>query len=206
MSNGVSKPGIHNIPECSVLSYIARNIGVAHAVEGAWAHAGEAWKKAIEDLPTNATAHYLRGCFNLEQGSYKEGICDTLNCISLDPDFRLAYVGLSSLYLLDGSYELALEACQGCLRRFPDAGAQAQFNMGQAIYQMLRSGESALRTVGMKKFGVAVRALWAAKRRGSEHWVADDDCILHYFLVHANQRAKLPVQPVRIWKVYGWRP
>merc|ERR1711971_1318793 len=111
-------------------SYIERNYGVCCAMEGNWTKAAEYWKAAVALDPVNSTAHYLVGCSDQVSGNYESGILNIQNSIALDPDFRSSYVGLSNCYLLSKEYDLALEACQACLRRFPDA-VGAHFNMAQ---------------------------------------------------------------------------
>merc|ERR1719414_1758094 len=119
--------GPESLPEGSVLSYIERNLGVADAIESNWEDAITHWTRAIRICPTNATARYLQGSYYQNEKECEEGVESMRRSIALDPDFRSSYIGLANCYLISGEFELAMEACQCCLRRFPDTIA-AQFN------------------------------------------------------------------------------
>eukprot|EP00747_Dinoflagellata_sp_TGD_P209402 gnl/TRDRNA2_/TRDRNA2_82799_c1_seq1.p1 gnl/TRDRNA2_/TRDRNA2_82799_c1~~gnl/TRDRNA2_/TRDRNA2_82799_c1_seq1.p1 ORF type:complete len:257 (-),score=40.63 gnl/TRDRNA2_/TRDRNA2_82799_c1_seq1:51-770(-) len=201
-----------DLPERAVRSYVERNFGVCCAMESNWPRAEDHWRKAVDLLPTNASAHYLEGCYYQVTGSCGLGILSIQKAIALDPDFRIAYIGLSNCYLLKGEYELAISACNGCLRRFPDA-LQAQFNIGQAQYQLVRAavnGQSMSKEEVARRSEVALKAYEAVKKKSPENWSKDDARVLQWLkppgtLPESTHRS-MKLEAVHIWKVYGWRP
>jgi len=205
---GVAPPAkfsAEELPERSVLSYIERNLGVNCAVEGRWEEAGVHWRRAVRICAPNATAHYLEGCYHQVSRDYDQGAHCMKRSIALDPDFRSSYIGLSNCYLLHGAFELALEACDSCLHRFPEA-LGAQFNLGQAVYQILRQRPGSAGDVVDRK-ATAASYLELAQKGAPEYWRPDDDKVLQWFRATDEvARARMPLQPVHIWRVFGWRP
>ena len=63
-----------NVPERAVLSYVSRSSAVSCAMRKAWAGAQKAAEVALRYLPTNATAHYMRGLVHEEHGELGEAI------------------------------------------------------------------------------------------------------------------------------------
>lgn len=205
LSGGSANTLVTELAERSALSYIERNVGVGFAIEGKWEEAGVHWRRAIRVCSTNATAHYLEGCYHQVNGDYSFGIICMQRSIVLDPDFRSAYIGLSNCYLLSADFAPAIEACEGCLCRFPDALA-AQFNIGQAVYQLLWRNSSALVDV-VERTQAAIQALETARIQAPDLWTRQDDGMLRWFQLEDDVlRTKLPREAVHIWRVFGWRP
>jgi len=201
-----AKDDLHNQ---SVLSYVERNLGVCSAMEGNWTEAHQYWEQAIHLCPTNATAIYLDGCYWQVTRNYQRGIECILESIALDPDFRLAYLGLSECHLLNGDFQSAVEACEACLRRFPEA-AGAQLNIGQALYKMLQTGHVNL---GQELDGGAAQlaaraatALELAKSKAPDQWTQAAEGMLEFCRADEASRKAIPPHEVFVSKVYGWRP
>lgn len=199
-------PSAHDltdIPERSVLSYAARTLGVNHALRGDWLKAGQSFLESQAWLPTNSSAYYLWGLSLQEEGRYQEAVDSHLRSVALDPDFRSPMISLGECWARLGDYAQAVEACEVCLHRQPDAPV-AQFNMGQAIYQQLRRGVA----LGPPEEVAALRAkgkqaLEVARAGRPDLWTPAEEDMLKYFDEPPSEQ--LPLQPLRSWKHYGWR-
>jgi len=192
-----------DLPQRSVLSYMDRNAGVCLAMQGDWASASLEFKAALRALPTNATAHYQLGCYYQEQGLLKEAATSLLRSIALDPDFKLSYIVLGTVHLLQEKFEEAVGASRACLRRHPDAPV-AQFNLGQAGFQLLRLGR--VPTGELQELRrEAAGALAVAKQRESRQWAEADEEMLQH-LTSPSMPPGLQGPAPHAWKCYGWRP
>lgn len=205
----VKAPG-HNderdLPERSVLSYVARGMGSSAALQGDWAKASKFFKEAVTLLPTNSSAHYLLGISFQEGGKYNEAAKCHLRSIALDPDFRSPCISLGACQSALGRHEDAIDAAEVCLRRQPDAPV-AQHVIGQAIYQMLRSGWRGLETQAEELRRSGAKALEIAKQGMPQLWTESDEAVLQYFYTRgAGARERLPKQALKSWKNYAWRP
>lgn len=195
--------GLH---ERSVLSYVERNLGVCSAMEGDWAEAHEYWERAIQLFPTNSTAIYLDGCYWQVTGNYQRGADSIRESIALDPDFRLAYIGLSECHLLNGEFQLAIEACEACLRRFPEASG-AQLNIGQALYKMLLDAQEEEGTEDASRLAArAVKAFELARSKSPDQWSDAAEDMLKFCKADEAHRRKMIPRDAFVSKVYGWRP
>ncbi|CAE7417434.1 dnc [Symbiodinium sp. KB8] len=195
------------LPEMSVLSYIDRNVGVCSALLQKWEDANRSWRASLKTFPANATSHYLQGRYYQEVGQYDDAVDCLMKAILLDPDFKLPYQGLGNCHLLRRDYEEAMRACLACFKRHPDAPF-AQYIAGQCIYHVLLEhyrygvGDADAKILAEK----ASKALAQARRRMPEHWTNEDQVMLDYVQAEPSQRAKLPIQDVRVWKLHGFRP
>mmetsp|Transcript_1966 Transcript_1966/g.5726 ORF Transcript_1966/g.5726 Transcript_1966/m.5726 type:complete len:669 (+) Transcript_1966:144-2150(+) len=192
------------LPECSVLSYIERTLGVNCALHDNWAKASTHFNEALRKCPTNASAHYLRGVCLQDQDKFGEAATCCLKAIALDPDFRSPCMALGECWSRMGKYQGAVDACTICLHRQPDAPI-AQHIMGQAIYHMLRNGwqgpdmnEADLREKALKCMEIAKSGL-------SSHWSNSEEEVMKY-LRAGKEREQMEVQPLRHAKSVGWRP
>jgi len=193
-----------DLPLRAVLSYIDRNMAVCAAMRMVWDKAIAGFQRSLFNLPTNSTSFYLEGVMFQEQKKYKESVESMLKSISLDPDFKSPYIALGGCYLLMECFHEAIDVCNSCFRRHPDA-AGAQFNNGQAIYHLVSRG----RVHKENAEALCVKArnfLDLAKKRTPEQWAEDDETMLQYCTEAFETRSKLPRVPVHVWKVYGWRP
>jgi len=194
-----------SLAERSVLSYIVRNVGVSAAMEKKWEKAAVQFEKAIELLPTNATAIYLSGMAFQEQEDFKKAAECHIRSIALDPDFRSPFMAFGTCSCHLGNYQDAIDASLGCLARQPDAPV-AQYTMGQAIYQWLHEWK------GREQEAIQLRAkgnvaLKVAKEGMPGMWTQADEQMWRYFTVSPAQRAHMKRQEMsRAWKQYGWRP
>jgi len=206
-AGGEAEGAERDLHERSVLSYVERNLGVCSAMAGHWAEAHEYWERAIRLFPTNSTSIYLDGCYWQVTGNYQRGVECIRESIALDPDFRLAYIGLSECYLLSGEFQLAVQACEACLRRFPEA-AGAQLNIGQALYKVLQAGEELQQ--GTDEFrrtaARAVSAFELARSKTPDQWSSAAEDMLKFCQADEASRRKLTPQEVFVSRVYGWRP
>lgn len=195
---------VATVPVRAVLSYIERNKGVGYIMQQQWKEAAAALTVSLRQLPTNATAYYIQGCIHQEKRCNAEASDSMLLAIALDPDFKLPYVSLGNCWLHLGEHAEVVEVSRACLRRHPDSPA-AQYNIGQALYQMVRARkapEEELAEVLLQ----AKESLELAKRRLPDLWHASDEAMLTYLAADADRREDLAVQPVRTRQVFGWRP
>jgi len=193
-----------DIPERSVLSYIHRSMGVNWAIRGDWVKASEFFREALAAMPTNATAMHLHGVALQEMGKHQEAVAFQLRSLTLDPDFRSPLMALGDCWTRLRRYDQAIEACQLCLQRQPDAPV-AQFHMGQAIYCQLREGGGGASDADKaERRARGQKALEIARNGLPQNWTDEDDQILRY--LQQDNPDDLPEVPLRSWKSYGYRP
>jgi len=191
---------------CIVLSYIDRTEAVCYAIRKAWEDALVAVERSIEGFPTNASAYYVKGVVLQGHCNMSGAATCMLRSIALDPDFKLPYIALSSCQLQLSNYEMVLAAGEACLRRFPDSPV-AQFNIGQALYQMVWGMDGKLPEEELIQMrSQALHALRIARQHALEQWKETDESKLRYVLWGKGGRKTLPKQPVSIWHAAGWRP
>jgi len=191
-------------PERSVLSYIDRALGVNSALRGDWKKASTLFLDAVVRLPTNASAHYLRGVALVEERKWHEAVDDFLKSVVLDPDFRSPLMALGECWVNLGEFPKAIDVCLLCLFRQPDAPI-AQFHMGQALYQQLQtSTPTSVPSDAESMRARGCRALRIARTSLPDRWNAAEDVLLRCF--ETEPLASLPPQPILSWRTYGWRP
>mmetsp|Transcript_118809 Transcript_118809/g.383649 ORF Transcript_118809/g.383649 Transcript_118809/m.383649 type:complete len:604 (-) Transcript_118809:134-1945(-) len=206
MVKAPEKQDAESLPEMSVMSYIERNAGVCHCLEGNWEKAMERWRLSLKHHTLNSTAYYVAGCYHQEVGEYHTAADCMLKSIALDPDFKSPYCGLGNAYMLQGSFDAAVEAGLACCRRHPDAPV-AHHIIGQSVYHSFRRDPSrAWREDAAEVADRAAKALELARRRVPEQWTEADEAMLSYLLAPPQERDRMPEQAVHVWKVYGWRP
>jgi len=188
----------------TALSYIERTQGVNRAVLKDWTGAESHFDKALELLPTNATAYYLKGRCLQEQDRHSDASDCFLRSLALDPDFRSPSMSLAESWARLGFYDRAVAACHATLHRQPDAPL-AQFIMGHAIYQQLHEGDSTTRAKETELRAKALRSLSIAKEGNKERWNADDDEVVRQLEGDPGSDL-LPRVPLRTASTFGWRP
>lgn len=207
--------GCDEVNRC-VLSYINRCRGAAQAIlkKNCWDEAHSMFLEAVAKMGTNATAIYQQGIALQEiaerdPGGGESKWATAAKChqraFALDPDFRSPLMALGVCWTRIGQYREAIEASKLCLHLQPDAPV-AQFNLGQAIYHMLRGGALCFDPQMQSQHRAeALAALQKAKKGIPSLWTDQEEEMLQYF---AEKRSDDPgpVPPVRSWKVYGWRP
>lgn len=194
---------VRSLPQQVVDSYILRTKGVNSALRRDWARALSFLKDATTKMPTNATALYLHGIVLQEMDQLAEAVVYFRRSFALDPDFRSPLISLGTCWLQLGQFRKSIEASELCLYLQPDAPV-AHFNYGQAIYQLLQSNGKFTEeeTKNMKE--KARNALEKAKKGIPSSWDVVEGEILQYF---RDGRVNVPdTLPVKVWKIYAWRP
>lgn len=205
-----SGPFWQKLPERSAVSYIERNLAVCYLMQGRHVEAARAAAASVEVLPTNSSAFFIQGCcFEEERNSLEQAaVCHT-TAIALDPDFKLPYLSLANCRLRQGLYEAANEAARACVSRHPDAAA-AWFIAGQAVYQALRRGTAEdwprAGDARAKHVRLAREAMETARTKGRATWSAVEERMLEYLSMYPDHVESSETEPVRLWKVHGWRP
>merc|ERR1712137_661840 len=100
-SDGHNREGTesHRLGKNAVLSYIQRALATNCALQCKWKDAGELVERSITLCPTNATAYYIMGVIEREQKHIDLAASSASRAIVLDPDFKEAYLLLSSCQL-----------------------------------------------------------------------------------------------------------
>jgi len=194
------------LPERAVLSYVHRSMAVGHAVKKTWHCARASTDMALRRMPTNATAHYMRGLVHEELGELGEACVSMLKAITLDPDFKLPYLVLASCQIRLQCFDDAEKASRACLRRYPDSPT-AFFNLGQALYNqaVVHDGVMPADALAALRHQAAV-ALCICSEHVPEQWRSTHGNMLAYLRADAEARQKIPRQPISVWHVSGWRP
>ena len=195
------------MPERAVLSYVSRSSAVGCAMRKAWAGAQKAAEVALKYLPTNATAHYMRGLVHEENGELGEAIVCMLRAVALDPDFKLPYLVLASCEIRLQTFDDAVRTCRACLRRWPDSPT-ASFNLGQALYNLvfIKQGLEAPAEELEELSRRAADALESCSGSVPDQWKGVHRKMLKYLAADEVGRILIPRQPTSIWHVSGWRP
>eukprot|EP00930_Biecheleria_cincta_P025479 TRINITY_DN18144_c0_g1_i2.p1 TRINITY_DN18144_c0_g1~~TRINITY_DN18144_c0_g1_i2.p1 ORF type:complete len:1046 (-),score=144.88 TRINITY_DN18144_c0_g1_i2:726-3863(-) len=106
-------------PRDLALSYILRNLGIVDAIQGRWDAAKNLFDQSLELMPSNATARYLLGLYELEQGNTREAIRWMEQSLLLDLDFRAPYANLGLLYLQSVDIPRTIAVSKAGLERHP---------------------------------------------------------------------------------------
>jgi len=194
-----------SLPRDSVLSYIERIRGVLLGQSGDWLSARKHFAQAVEWLPTNSTAHYLIGVALHETGQLEDARISYINAIILDPDFRASYMALGDCYTSMGRHQKALDMCNACLRRQPDAPV-AQHVMVRAICGLLLENDYSMKDRKILR-SQALASLKAAKVGRPKDWSAVEANIEKWLQPVRYITKPLPdLKNWKNWKYYGWRP
>jgi len=211
-SNLLQKSG--NLAWRSCISYIERISAVCLMTSKQSLEAARACESSISWMPTNASAYYVEGRCCVEGSKYQgTDFCLTSACasvrkaLSLDPDFRYAYVALGSYQLRLGKFMDVIESQEACLVRYPDTPA-AYYNLGTAIFHLLKKDATRMEKKLVKELGVkGVNALRTAKMRFPHAWKANDEQkLLSLEDVDTVPRKPMPSVPVNTWLCPSWRP
>ncbi|CAK0881935.1 unnamed protein product [Prorocentrum cordatum] len=195
------------LPERAVLSYVERTRGTNFAMKEEWGKATPHFERALDLLPSSASAYYLKGVALQERQRWEKAADCHLRALALDPDFRTPAMALSECWSRLGRFEQAIEASLACLHRQPDA-AVAQYNMAQAAYQLLRQGHQASEEELRRLRRLALDSLDAAESSPffpEDKWTEVERQMRRYFRAGKN-RETLPKQPLKSCKTYAWRP
>ncbi|CAE8682832.1 unnamed protein product, partial [Polarella glacialis] len=122
-------------------SYIHRNFGVLEALMGRWKHSAEHFRRSLVAMPTNSSSHYLLGMHCLDAEDWTTSIRHFQASLQLDPDFKAPWVNSAVAWLRLKEWRRAVEACDACLNRHPQA-AHCFYNKGLALFFEVLSQES----------------------------------------------------------------
>jgi tetratricopeptide (TPR) repeat protein len=110
--------------------YVA--LGLAYWDRNDYAHALEAFQRAVKLGPASTEAHNWLGVATLEKGDLPGAVAEFRKAIALDPKYARAYTNLGSALAKNGKLAEAVEAFQKAIALEPD-NLVAHINLGIAL-------------------------------------------------------------------------